>query len=65
MNVKGRSGIRYHSASYYYQLQGCIALGTKLQDIDGDGKLDLINSRNAIKLFEDFMKKETFTLEIK
>lgn len=65
LSVPKRSGIRIHSANYYHQLNGCIALGTVLTDANGDGMLDTINSRIAINTFEAFMKKEPFTLIVK
>lgn len=60
-----RSGIRIHSASFWYNLQGCIALGSDYKQLDKDGKLDLINSRITIKAFEDLMQRKNFTLIIK
>lgn len=64
-NVKARSGIRIHSANYFYELLGCIALGSNLVDINGDKHLDTTNSRATIKSFEDFMQRKNFTLTIK
>ena len=65
MDVPGRSGIRIHSANFYSQLEGCIALGDALVDVNGDGELDTINSKKTIALFENFMQKKQFTLIIK
>ena len=64
-NVPGRSGIRFHSANYYYQLNGCIALGDRLLDINSDGKLDIANSRITITKFEEIMGKKPFKLVIR
>jgi hypothetical protein len=61
--VPNRSGVRIHSANYSRQLQGCIALGCSIDDIDEDGTLDIRNSRKAIKLAEKYLGKE-FKLEI-
>jgi len=33
MTVLNRSGIRFHSANYFFQLLGCIALGDAHKDI--------------------------------
>lgn len=65
MNVPNRSGIRIHSANFYSQLQGCIALGDALVDVNKDGELDTINSKKTIALFENFMQKKPFTLILK
>lgn len=62
--VPNRTGIRIHPANYFRQLNGCIALGDKLVDIDGDGKLDVANSKATLKLFENFMGKKEFTMKI-
>ena len=64
MNVSGRSGIRIHSANYYFDLKGCIALGLSTYDLNKDGKLDVISSRVAIKQLEDYFNREPFTLKI-
>ncbi|MEI6580793.1 MAG: DUF5675 family protein [bacterium] len=61
-NVPKRSGIRFHSANYYFQLNGCIALGSGFADINGDGTLDVVNSRATIDSFNRFMNKQQFTL---
>lgn len=63
-DVPNRSGIRIHSANYASQLNGCVALGTQLTDINKDGELDTTNSRIAIAAFEGFMLKKPFTLTI-
>ena len=63
--VSNRTGIRIHSANFYYQLNGCIALGVTPKDVNKDGQLDVLNSRNTIKAFEQFMGKSNFKLLIK
>ena len=63
-NVPKRTGIRLHSANYFYQLKGCIALGSSLKDLDGDGQLDMVNSMIARDAFEIIMDREDFTLVI-
>lgn len=63
-NVPNRSGIRLHPANYARQLNGCIAFGSKLIDIDGDGKLDVTNSRKTHNEFDAVMEDMPFELEI-
>lgn len=63
-NVPNRAGIRIHSANYFHQLLGCIALGNKTSDIDKDGEDDIANSKITIEAFEKFMNKEPFILKI-
>lgn len=61
-NVVNRAGI--HSANFFSDLLGCIALGSVYSDINGDGVLDIIDSRNTIKAFEQQLNKQPFTLLI-
>lgn len=44
LNVSGRDGICIHKANYVGQLLGCIAVGDKEVDINGDGQIDIANS---------------------
>lgn len=68
--VKGRSGIRIHSANfmgnkaqgYKCQLYGCIALGKKVGILSNQKAL--LISRPAISEFERWANKEPFELEI-
>lgn len=50
-NVPNRSECKLHSANYWNQLNGCIALGLSLRDINGDGEVDATSSRRAMKDF--------------
>jgi len=63
--VPGRSGIRIHPANYWDDINGCIAPGMKLKDINRDGLIDVTNSRYATEQFEKALKgmSET-TIEI-
>lgn len=67
-NVPGRDGVLIHSANFAagknVQLEGCVAVGSDFQDINGDGILDIINSKITLKAFEDFMQRKNFTLHI-
>lgn len=60
--VKGRSGVRIHSANLTSQLNGCISLGSKLGKLGG--KKALLLSKPAIRQFEQLMDKKDFILEI-
>ena len=44
-NVPNRSGICVHISNYVRQLRGCVAVGKSVDDIDGDGVLDVTSSR--------------------
>jgi hypothetical protein len=63
-SVPGRAGVRIHSANYFSQLRGCIALGDSHKDINADGELDVIHSGDTVTSFERLMNYEDFELEI-
>lgn len=44
-DVEGRSLILIHVGNRKDQIEGCILVGNFFQDIDGDGHLDVVNSR--------------------
>ncbi|MBO0321829.1 hypothetical protein J0X14_05935 [Muricauda sp. CAU 1633] len=56
--VPGRSECKFHSANYWYQLNGCIALGNNRKFLDGDEIMDITSSRNTMKLFHKALKGE-------
>jgi len=64
LKVPARSGIRIHSANFYSQLLGCIALGDSMKDLNFDGLFDVAHSGDTMKKFEDLMDREAFTLQI-
>lgn len=64
-NVPKRSGIRVHSGNYFFDIQGCVLLGSGFTDINKDGKLDIVNSKVTISAFEKLLNKKDFTLVIK
>ena len=64
LNVPDRGGIRFHSANFFFQLLGCIALGDALKDINAGNEQDAIHSGATIASFEDQLQKQDFTLVI-
>lgn len=65
LNVPNRTGVRFDVANYYYQLNGCIAIGMNLIDINKDGQLDTSQSTEANVAFEKFFNNKEFILTIK
>jgi len=57
--VPGRSECKFHAANYWKQLNGCIALGNKHKDINGDGDPDITSSKMTMSVFHDMMGDST------
>ncbi len=55
-DVPNRAEAKFHSANYWNQLNGCIALGLKYADINADNYADVVKSRIAMDLFHDVLK---------
>ena len=58
-NVPNRSECKFHSANYWFQLNGCIALGRSLADINKDGYNDITASRSTMRAFHNAMGNDT------
>lgn len=54
--VPGRAECKFHAANYWKQLNGCIALGNKHLDINGDGDPDVTSSRLAMAKFHKLLE---------
>jgi hypothetical protein len=61
--VPNRSLILIHNANYARELLGCVGIGDKHTDIDGDGLRDVTNSKNTLRAMLKALPKE-FLLEI-
>lgn len=62
--VNGRDWILIHQGNYYTDILGCILLGSRLHDINGDGYKDVIRSRHTMRRLIDIVGEGSFTLEI-
>lgn len=49
LDVPNRTVILIHNANFVRQLLGCIAVGLKHTDIDGDGLRDVTRSKSTLK----------------
>lgn len=49
LDVPDRDYILIHSANYFHQLLGCVAVGFSHTDIDGDGYRDVTDSKRALR----------------
>lgn len=57
--VPNRSECKFHSANYWYQLNGCISLGLRYAKINSDNYRDVTNSKNTMKAFHTSLGKHT------
>lgn len=64
LNVHNRSGIRIHKGNYFFNVTGCILLGSGYSDINSDKQTDVINSISTLKEFEQLLNKQPFFLII-
>lgn len=64
MNVPGRDEILIHKGNFINDTHGCIIVGTSTADINGDGKLDVINSTMAMRSINKILGFETYVLTI-
>jgi hypothetical protein len=63
LKVPERSFILIHEANFVRQLQGCIAVGEKRIDIDGDGLIDVTNSvKTKTRLLKHLSEDTTLTI---
>lgn len=58
LDVPNRSYILIHSGNYSRQILGCILVGDKHVDLDGDGLVDVRNSRVTLERLYERMEEE-------
>jgi len=58
--VEGRDGIKIHRVNYVRQLRGCIGVGEKHIDIDGDGEKDVTNSTKTLDKLLSILPNKPF-----
>lgn len=64
-DVPCRTECKFHSANYWYQLNGCITLGVFPRDINNDGYIDVLSSRKTLTAFEKVLSQfDTVTLKV-
>lgn len=65
--VTSRAEVKFHAANFWYNLEGCIALGSGIGSINDDGIPDLLNSKKTMTSFEktlDFYTCENLKIDI-
>ena len=64
LNVLGRSGILFHIGNYPRDVRGCILVGLKRIDLDGDGLPEVGESTKGMKSMFDIIGLKSFKLTI-
>lgn len=64
LDVPDRTGVFIHPGNFYTDILGCILLGVKPADINGDGEIDVTASQVTVGGFMQFMGGKPFTLKI-
>ncbi len=57
--VPDRFECKFHSANYWYDLNGCISLGLKHNKINKDNYYDVSNSKDTMKVFHEVLSNFT------
>ena len=63
INVPDRSLILIHHGNFNYQTRGCILVGSDIADINADGDVDVINSKETMRFLLKVLP-EKFRLRI-
>jgi len=58
LNVDGRSLILVHPGNFQTQTKGCLLVGSGFKDINNDGSVDVINSKDTMRRLMSFIDKE-------
>ena len=58
-NVPNRAECKFHSSNFWFELNGCIALGRSLYDINKDGYNDVTSSKSTINAFHKALGDDT------
>lgn len=56
-NTEPRTECKFHSASFWSDLEGCIALGRKHKKLNSDNYYDVTDSRNTMRDFHSVLKQ--------
>ena len=54
--VPGRAECKFHAANFWYQLEGCIALGLRSKLLNSDYYRDITNSKDTMDAFHMALK---------
>jgi len=58
LNVPDRDMILIHIGNFHHETKGCVLVGDSYEDINGDGHLDLLNSRKTLEKLLSYLDDE-------
>lgn len=58
-DVPGRYKILIHQGNFHHEIWGCILVGMRYKDIDGDKNLDLMNSAATLEILLNLLPDRT------
>jgi hypothetical protein len=58
-NVPGRDHILIHQGNFHHEILGCILVGMRYKDIDGDKNLDILNSASTLEILLNLLPDRT------
>jgi hypothetical protein len=59
-DVENRKGIKIHVANYFFQIEGCVAVGEQFTDINKDGFVDVTNSTKTLEKLVQLLPNQTY-----
>ena len=63
-DVPNRNEILIHKGNFYFDILGCVLIGSDLRDINGDGLLDVVNSKNSVLELLKTIDRDTIEIKI-
>ena len=55
-DIPNRSEIKFHASNFWYELNGCIALGRQVLFLNDDKEYDVSRSRDTMNLFHEVLR---------
>lgn len=65
LGVPGRTAILIHGGNFPRHTRGCILVGLRHADVDGDGVVDVAASRAAVRLLREIIPARRFVLTVR
>lgn len=63
-DVPNRSEILIHKGNYYFDILGCILIGSDLRDLNKDGLQDVVSSSKSVRELFNMVKQDRIEVKI-